>query len=275
MSLSWTSLQTWEECHQKDFRRRQGQRLPTMDSRNFFPGTVADRTMRFWLENGAPPGGMPRIVRAMFDREETTAREEGDGVPKWRGPNDREVSINFVTELVRRLEPMLQELVLPFDYAPEWRFRHTILIPSLTGEPRPVDLVGGMDILVRENDPLDYDIWDLKATANKDYARKVRGQLIFYSLCVELILGRPARRVGILQPMVEGAPLVDFEITDDERRSVMSRMIAMAHGRWRGDHEVAETRGPCGWCDVKHACPRFMTLEQQMEAGRTVVELAE
>lgn len=240
---------------------------------------------------------MIAYAEAVMDREELAALESGDGVVVWKSKTDRKEVLEFLKELSHRLEPRLDELVIPYDFHPEFRFKFPILIPGLTGEPTPVFLVGGMDILTASNltwaemtqddgttievfqqsPDTEFGLWDLKATKDKSYAMKTRGQLIFYDLCIELMFGKPASRVGILQPMVDDKyqGVREFVFSADDRMEIMNRMIAMAHARWRGDIDVAPTDSPCFRCDASHACPKYKTPPREMPTIADLMSLTQ
>ena len=169
----------------------------------------------------------------------------------------------WIETLLGRLEPMLVSRVLPFDYEAEHRFRVPIRIPDLAGNTSEIDLVGGMDILVRESsEPVIWAGYDLKATQNPDYIRKTLGQGIFYDLAVWAKFGAPLRVFEFLMPMVDSAPIVSATISNDDRMSLLSRIVQMAHGLWRGDVEPKEDPAGCAWCQVRHGCSKFRGTHQ-------------
>lgn len=262
MSVSWSSLETWIKCKQKDFLRTSGHKLKGTDIRTFFPGTVADRLMRAWLHDPIPGMlGDPDLVESCLDTEQINAVQNNDGVVKWKGPNDRaEVKAKLVRGL-QLLEPTLTEHVVPYFYHPEYRFQHPVLIPGPDGDVR-VQLTGGMDIFATDalelKDRTWYDVYDLKFTENKNYAASKKGQLTFYDLTTQLKFGMTCRKVAIFQPLIEDKPVHEFTINEEDRNYLLHQIVEMANSRWRGDVEPTSDPNACYKCDVAHACPKFI-----------------
>lgn len=239
---------------------REKKKSPAQNIRPFFHGIVADRTMRRWLEaDEQAPGQMVAWVPEMVQQCLDTAKVEGDGVVRWKSPEDRAEMTGWIAQLLTRLEPFLLRDVVPYLYQPEYRFRVPIRIPDLTGELAEIDLVGGMDILVQEiqEPPGVWAAYDLKATASPDYLRKTLGQGVFYSLAHYARVGVPFRCFAFLQPMVDSNPIAYVDITEADLRSMMARVVKMAHDIWRGDTGPKSDSDGCSWCPVKHACDRF------------------
>lgn len=260
LKISWSALQAHELCKQKAKLMREKHKSPASDIRNFFHGVVADRIMRAWLESANPVSGeMVSWVDQFIDDCLKEAKDTGDGVVRWRDPADRARMADWIRVLLGRLEPFLQRDVLPFDYEPEYRFRVPIRIPDLNGNLAEIDLTGGMDILVRETlgPPAVWAGYDLKATENPDYLRKTLGQGIFYSLAHLAAHGTPFRTFAFVQPMVERNPIAHVVISDADLASMLARITAVAHDRWRGDEAPKKSSDGCSWCFVKHACPKF------------------
>ena len=258
LTISWSALKSHEECRQKHFLQQTGHRSPGRDLRGFFHGTVADRVMRAWLDQESPElGAMPGMVIDMIDKCLVEAKDTEDGVVRWKGREDRGILTEYVVELVTRLEPWLVANVLPYDYQPEHRFRVPVRIPYLDGTPVVITLIGGIDILVRENEA--ENVWaayDLKATKNDQYVKQVLGQGIFYDLAIRAAWGKSPRTFAFVQPMCKEA-IVKVAITDDDRRSLMARIQRMAHSMWRKDFDVRGDTKPCGQCPVSYGCSRF------------------
>ena len=257
LTLSWTRLSTWEECRHKAYRQSQGKRSPVTDGRVFLPGTLTDRAQRSWLEEDDPqPGGMHKYVESLM--EEHTGPEAQYRI-KWRGPEDRRNVLEMVHEAIDKLEPALTQLVLPHEYQPEVKFSTQIGIPDLYGDVTAVTLIGGMDILVRDGDGF-FHLYDLKTTRDDSYVRgKTLGQLTFYALAVEAWLGLPPgslKTASFLTPLCKER-VVPVYITESERTVMMSRIVSYAHGAWQEQWQPVEGTGPCGFCDVKHACDKF------------------
>lgn len=253
LRVSWSSLRSHEECHERSFLLREGKRAKISNTRNFLHGTVVDSIMRVWLDNPLhPAGAMADLVEDMIVRSQAEEKEKGN-VVRWRNATDRDDMRAFCVELVNRLEPILQEHVLPFGYEHGKWFKVPMSIPDAQGRPRDILLTGEMDLLVDNNGPV---VWDLKGTADDQYWRKVVAQLTFYDLAVWISGGVKTRFVGLIQPMCTER-LLAFEVTDDARRNLMIRIQRYAHDVWAGERTCTTDTSKCHWCDVKHACSRF------------------
>lgn len=233
---------------------RTGKRAKAQNIRQFFHGTVTDRAMRQWLSLDDPQSGqMAEWIEQIIEREEQEAKDSGDGVVRWRSVSDRTEMTQFCVELVNRLEPLLAEHVLPYEYEPAKKFRVPFQV-DVRGQVQDVQLVGEMDILGRS--PQGWFVWDLKATRDDSYWRKTIGQLIFYDLAVWAAFGDPTYRSGLIQPMCS-LPLVDITVTDQQRAELVQRIAAFV------DAFQYQTQAPradskyCSWCAVSHACPKF------------------
>lgn len=258
--ISWTSLQNHEQCRQRAHLMQGKRKTPGQNLRPFFHGIVADRCMRTWLESDNPVSGeMVSWVEDIVEAELLRARERQSGVVQWKSSTDRAEMVAWVRELLTRLEPFLQRNVLPFDYWPEYKFRTPIRVKDLVNNDSYIDLVGGMDVRVRET-KVPEPVWvgfDLKATASPDYIRKTLGQGIFYSLAHFAEEGAPFQRFAFLQPMVEDNPFVWINITQADLSSMLSRIQKMAHDMWRNDVTPKKIDSGCAWCPVKGACVKF------------------
>jgi PD-(D/E)XK nuclease superfamily protein len=259
LRISWTSLQTHETCKQRAHLQQGKRATPAQNIRPFFHGIVADKCMRTWLESDNPVSGeMVAMVEDVIEMSIQRAKDRESGVVQWKSRTDRAEMADWVRVLLTRLEPILQKHVLPHSYQPEYKFRVPIRIPDLDGNRSVIDLVGGMDIRVREMDP--EPIWvgyDLKATADPGYLRKVLGQSIFYSVANFAEWGEPFKKFAFIQPMVENNPLPFVKISHEDLQSMMSRIVSMAHDMWRNDTTPRPLDDNCAWCPVKSACARF------------------
>jgi hypothetical protein len=263
LSVSWSALQNHEECRQKHKLSQTGKKNPSTDIRGFFHGIVADRVMRKWLgDDDRLPNQMPGMVEEMIEASLAEAIESGDGVVRWKGPDDRAWVQGYCIELVTKLEPILNTLVLPYDYQPELRFRTPIMLPYLEGTPQPVILIGGIDIVVREDEATNtWSAYDLKATANDSYINKVLGQGVFYDLAMRAMYGSSPRQFGFIQPMCK-EQVVYTVITEDDRRELLSRLERMVQFMWRRDWEPKKENKGCSYCPFKHACEKFSPAQQ-------------
>jgi hypothetical protein len=254
LRVSWSSLRSHEECHEKGYLKRDGKRAKVTNIRNFYPGSVVDHAMRLWLDLPAnsirPP--MTDLVTASMDDTEATEKSRGN-VVRFRDAEDRNEVRKFCLELVSRLEPILTKHVLPYDYEHGKWFKVPLSIPDAGGHPRDILLTGEMDLIVDADGPV---VWDLKGTADNQYWRKVVAQLIFYDLAVWIGTGRKTRFVGLIQPMCDER-LLPFEVTDADRSQMMLRIQRFAHDVWAGERTLATDSATCHWCDVRHACSKF------------------
>lgn len=264
LSVSWSGLKRWEECGQRHLRVMQGKSIAAKDGRVFIQGTVADRIMRAWLSQPSQsPGEMVAMaedyVRRLSMPDQDDAHEDAQ-VVRWRGDplTDRQLVTNFVREVVSELEPILEKYVLPHDYQPELSFRTPIFVPYLDGNMTAVEMIGGIDIVVRERDTGDYVLYDLKATKNPAYLNTVAGQAIFYDIAFGNWIGDQKQPIkfGFIAPAVK-EKVVWAHITDDDRRVMMTRIVRFCQGQWRKEWDPKKANSGCSECEVRHACVKW------------------
>jgi PD-(D/E)XK nuclease superfamily len=260
ITISWSSLRLHEECRQKFKLHATGKRGPAADIRVFFPGTVADRVMRAWLSSPDPQlGQMVGMVEDIMTEEERKVIRTGEGMVRWRGHNDRPQVVKFCVDLVEKLEPILCDLVLPYEYQPEMRFsKIPMFIPGLDGAPALIYISGGIDIVTKEHTDT-RDIWrayDLKATRDDNYVKKTLGQGVFYDLAMRLMFGQSPDSFAFIQPLCSQR-IVYARVTEEDRRVLVTRIERMAHYMWKHDYDPKADIKGCQWCDVKHACVKF------------------
>lgn len=257
LRLSWSRLRTHAECHAKGQLLRD-HKSPTADIRNYFHGNVVDLAMRNWLRQSPPePGWMAKHISQLMDQSEAQAKESGDGLVKWRHSKDKAEVLEFCRDLVVRLEDILTWLCLPYEWEEAVRFSTPVTIPGPDGQPRQILLVGEMDLLIR--DPRGVHIWDLKGTKDNTYYRKVTGQLAFYEVAWRAGSGEWPVRSGLIQPMCD-QPVISFDFgqnNDAARNQLMGRIIGTANDIWAGRLDPKADSDGCGWCPVRHACPKF------------------
>jgi hypothetical protein len=253
LRVSWSGLRVFEECHQKSALIREGKRSKVSNIRNFFAGMVVDNIMRDWLDQpDLRHGDTQALVSAAMDSMEDTERGKGNMV-KWRDAADRDQIRQFCVNLVDRLEPLLEEHVLPHSYEHGKWFKVPLSITDRNGQPRDILLTGEMDLLVDNDGPV---VWDLKGTADDEYYRKVVAQLTFYDVAVWASSGVKTRFVGLIQPMCT-QQIRAWEVTDDARAQLLSRIERYANGVWADERACTDKTAVCHWCDVRHACPRY------------------
>lgn len=263
ISISWSRLQTHEMCRQQAYLISAHKKNPAADVRGYFHGRVVDRVMRTWLDDPVP-GAMPGMVADFMVSCEKESREEGDGVVRWKHRNDRAEVEVFCVELVRRLEPLLTELVLPHEYEPARRFKVPVWIPWLDGTLTEIYLVGETDILVRD-DQARWAIWDLKGTKDDSYWRKTMAQLLFYDIALEAEMGQGAHTLGLIQPMCK-EPKLEFTFSEDDRAALWQRIMRMASDMWQHDHAPKPSNVGCNYCPVRHACAKFAPVNPRRPA---------
>jgi PD-(D/E)XK nuclease superfamily len=260
IKVSWSRLRDHMECHQKAALKEQRKKAASTDIRNFFPGTVVDICMRRWLDQDSPQvGEMTAMLDQVLVDAEREAQETGDGIVRWRHLGDRDEVRASCRELLERLEPILVELALDesLDYVPARRFRAPLVVPYLDGSPQHIWIVGEMDLFTQTRaQPCQYRVWDLKNTRNKDYWRKVTGQLLFYDLATFCLHRSWTVECGLIQPLCP-EPVLRFRFTEQHRRELWSAVARYATDVWRKDDAPKLTTEGCDWCEVKHACIRF------------------
>lgn len=254
LQISWSQLRAHFECRRKAALLRAGHRSRAQNLRNYFHGMVVDGIMRRWLSDPhRRPGQMVAGVQDYIDHAVRQAAHDGDGVVHWRHAEDRQELQRFCVDLLHRLEPILDTYVLPYPFTNAHVFRTPIVIPHLDGTPTTIYLRGEMDLLV--DTPAGPVIWDLKGTRDDTYWRKVLGQLLFYDLALLSSRGTPSRRVGLIQPMCQ-RPMLEWVLTDQQRREMASAVVSMAADIWRAALPC-QPSSSCVFCEVRHACPRF------------------
>ena len=261
LRLSWSRLRLHDECPAKGQLMRD-HKTPYKDIRSFFHGNVCDLLMRRWLDQEVPePGWMLANLGQVFDESIVIARDTGDGYVKWKSATDRAEVLAFCTELVTRLEKILTAYALPFTWQPAVRFNVPIMVPDLHGQPREIRLVGEMDLLLTDSAQRTA-VYDLKATKDNAYYRKVLGQLAFYSLAVRIMTGSYPHSTGLIQPMCD-QQLLPVEITDQAKREMAARITRVAHDIWAGRLAPKADNDGCGWCPVQGVCPKFANLARR------------
>lgn len=263
--VSWSQLRHHEQCRQKAHLLRQNKKDPATNIRVYFPGTVVDRAMRAWLsDDDRKPGQMAASIQEVMDREEQSAKDTGDGIVKWKNRADRDEVRYFCIDLVKKLEPILYELVVPHQFEPSKRFKAPLTVPNHLNEPTEIFLVGEMDILSYIEAPNPWWVYDLKATKNDSYWRSTIGQLVFYDIACYLMFSSYTERVGLIQPMCK-QPVVTIQVTNQQRVEMMQRILSMCRQIWNEDFKLAEDTRPCFMCAVKPSCSRFKPVGGKMQ----------
>lgn len=255
LRISWSRLRLHDECPAKgDLMRRH--KSPVQDIRSFFHGNVVDLAMRRWLAQDEPePGWMLAQVDALFDESLTIAKETGDGIVRWKSTDDKDETREFCRELVGRLEPILMKYAIPFEWTPAVRFSVPIKIEDLGGHLREIILVGEMDLLVRDCEGR-FAVWDLKATRDNAYYKKVLGQLAFYAIAVKAMHGKFPALTGLIQPMCD-QQVLPVTVDRDAVAQMAGRITKTARDILAGHVAPKADNTGCAYCPVRHACPKF------------------
>lgn len=269
LRISWSSLRTHAECKQRGYLHRQKKKATLQDIRNYFPGTITDRVVREWLEGdpSANQGAMPAMVDEIMEREEQKILE-GRGILRWRDPKDKSRVREECITSVTKIEPVLNKLVVPFDYQADYQFQVPMAVPHPKGGTEKILLIGFMDILVRD-DKNRFAVYDVKHTKDNSYWRKTRGQLTFYDLSVFLEQGVQTKHTALLQPLCD-EPVKGFTISEESKDQMIAKVSEMAWDVWTEDHTPRNDSSLCGYCDVKHACSKF---KPTMVKGKRVASL--
>lgn len=255
LRLSWSRLRLHDECPAKGDLMR-AHKSPVQDIRSFFHGNVVDLAMRRWLAQEDPePGWMAAQIDAIFEESAQIAKETGDGIVRWKSVTDADETREFCRELVKRLEPILVKYALPFEWTPAVRFSVPILVEDLSGHMREIILVGEMDLMVRDCEGR-YAIWDLKATRDNAYYKKVLGQIAFYAIAVKAMHGRFPTMTGLIQPMCD-QQVLPVTVDRDAVAQMAGRITKAARDIWAGKLAPKADNTGCAYCPVKHACPKF------------------
>lgn len=256
ITLSWSRLRSWIECKQKAHLQSRGIKSPAQNLKLFHKGTTVDRILRDWLLEPYPQlGVMADRVEEYMGLVEREYVEQGSGVVHWDHNEERDNTILWCKRLLTNIEPIMAELVLPYTYTPDLRFRTPIMVPGLDGEPRQIDLIGAIDIHVLEG-PQRSAVYDLKATENATYWKKTIMQLVFYALAMYSKEGFYPTRNALIQPMCEDKVL-SLKITEDHILSLVSKITEYAHSVWREDFSPKVSDAGCSWCSVRFACSKF------------------
>jgi hypothetical protein len=267
LRLSWSRLRLHAECPAKgDLMRRH--KSPVQDIRSFVHGNAVDLAMRRWLAQDDPEAGwMAAQIDAIFDESLQIAKDTGDGIVRWKGPSDKAETLGFCRELVGRLEPILVKYAIPFEWTPAVRFSAPIRIEDLGGHMREIVLVGEMDLLVRDREGR-YAVWDLKATRDNGYYKKVLGQLAFYAIAVKAVHGQFPAMTGLIQPMCDQRVL-PVNVDRDAVAQMAGRITKAARDILAGQLAPKPDNAGCAYCPVKAACPKFCGGGKRAQASLT------
>lgn len=256
VKISWSSLKTHEECRQKSKLMREGKKAKTRDVRNFFPGRVTDRVVRYWLDDDPinNRGLMPEMVAQVLETELGQAKDDGE-VVGWRHRTDREDVYKQCVEAVKTIEPALAKYVLPYSWQVDFGFKTPVLMRAPWGM-EPVVLHGFMDIIVRDPETDTWRIYDVKHTYDNNYWRGSFGQLVFYGYENQLRTGKIPVEVGFFQPLAK-EQVKRFAIDESHINHLAGRVQSMAWEVWTDVDFPRRDMSSCTFCEVKHACVKF------------------
>lgn len=266
LSVSWSKIKTYEHCKQKAHLQSKGFKNPSANVRVFFRGTVTDRVLREWIQDpNRELGQMSSMVDEYIELCEQEHKTKGTGIVRWKSPTDKTESSEWCKELLTTLEPIMQEMVLPYvpHVSADKYYKARVTIPGLDGEPRDIQMVGILDILIDSPDFL--AIYDLKATEDESYWKKTIMQLVFYHIIIQSATGRTPNATALIQPKcVEQVKFL--EITQQHELNLMEKVISYAHSVWREDFAPKESDAGClNWCEFKNSCEKF---NKKDESGR-------
>jgi hypothetical protein len=269
LKLSWSRIRSHEECPAKGHLLATGFKSPVADIRGYYHGIVVDSAMRQWLAQRPPqPGYMLAVIDTIFDQAEVNARQTGDGLVKWKNADDKKETRELCRQAVIRLEPLLEQICLPYTWDSSFRYTVPITIPGLDGEQRLIKLTGEIDLGVTM--PKGRVVWDLKATKDENYWRKVVGQLLFYDASVAAMTGEWPAACGLIQPLCENQlPMFSFSV--DDRTQLFNRVVNVAHDIWKGNTLPKVSNTGCNRCETRPACPKFPKGRGRVPLGMPVV----
>jgi hypothetical protein len=271
VKVSWSSLKTHEECRQKSMLMKSGKKAKVTDVRNYFPGRVTDRVVRYWLEQDprGNPGRMPSMVAETIANELGELSEGGETVG-WKNRTDRDDVLAQCTKAVTLIEPALNRYVLPYTWNVDFGFKTPVMMRAPWGMETVV-INGYMDIIVYDEELDRWAIYDVKHTENKDYWKTSYGQLVFYGYENLLRTGKIPFEVGFFQPLVAKEPVKRFAITETEVNNLAGRVQSMAWELWAEETPPRMDKSMCSFCEVKHACVKFKPIKN--EKGQSRVSL--
>lgn len=250
--LSWSALQRFELCKQKQHLVSQGFSVSGKDVRNFLAGNVVDAVQKVWLDN--PVGSMLSLVDEQFDKAVAKA-EEKDTI-KWRNKNDKRTIFLQCQKATELLQPILEARVLPYDYEPaKWFYVPVKIQNPRTSQIEEIILRGEFDLLVRDNNGK-FIVWDLKTTADNEYWKKTLGQLVFYDLVILSMFGEPPVKTGLIQPLCD-EQVKEFYFDGSHRAEMWGRINSMMRDVWDGNFEPKPDNTGCTFCEVVHKCEKF------------------
>jgi hypothetical protein len=152
--VSWSSLRRWETCRHKYYRVAEGKAHGAQNARDFLVGNVADRALRYLLSIDDPaPGQLERLVVPLFNKL-TAPNHEKERVIRWRGnpEEDKQRVIDKSLEVVRALEPIVFDLIIPYEYQADIHFRAPVYIPAPDDSMIAIEMFGAIDVGVRHPD---------------------------------------------------------------------------------------------------------------------------
>lgn len=270
ISISWSRLRSSSECRAKGYLQR-AHKNPSQNIRNYLHGSVADLAMRKWLETGdVVPGQMEQMIDSLIDETINSAKDNQEGVVRWKSQTDRSEMTVYCKDLVSRLEPILNKLILPYDFLSAQRFKVPVQVPWLDGSPTWIYLIGEFD-LVTFDELNRYVVWDLKATRDPEYWRKTVGQLIFYDISIGAMFEEYTSKVGLIQPMVLNQPLLEFIVTDAARAEMWARIHRLSTDMWLKDYTPKADSKGCSYCEVKSVCPKFKNVFIDAKGKRRMI----
>lgn len=274
--ISWSGLKRYEECGQRHLRNVRREVKSQQNGRIFLAGNVVDHSQRQFLNEGGKPGRLIELIPEWMDRLCDPTDEDAEYIIKWQGnpAADRKKVLDKCLLAARRLEPILLEHVVPYTYEPEKKFKVWVGIPDPWGNRVGIQLTGGIDIVVRDDDG-NFKLFDLKTTADKNYLRSSAGQAVFYDIAWGHWWGDRAQPAtfGFIAPLLT-EKMIPIAVNDGHRRVMMQRIIKAAHGMIRDEWKPKESNSGCSWCEAQPWCPKFALVTAKDDIGRNRVSFA-
>lgn len=254
--LSWSRLRTHEECRQKGYLSRNDNREVT-NVRNFLGGNLVDRVVRDWLLDDPINNldAMPEMIPEYIKSVEKEATKKDGAFIKWHSTEDRDNVIKDGIEAVRRIQPDLEELVLPYEFQADYAFKTPVKVDVRGHGEVELMLNGFMDILVKRA-PQEFSILDVKMTKNESYWKKTVGQLIFYDTSLILSEGVYGMHHALLQPMCK-EQVKTFDVRNEDRMKMFQSISSYAADVLNENFAPTKETSICGNCDFKNACVLF------------------
>lgn len=213
VKISWTQLRKKYEKKTGGSGRSSGRSM----QESFFLGNTGDQLTRLWLERQDVQMSdlIPEAIEAA-----SGGLSKKSGSDKFLTPAKvKQIHSDFIA-ITKRLQPMLEDYILPFEYMVPHKFDSVLVI-----DDAEVHLVGEMDFFVWDENG--YGIFDLKITENPDYWRSTVAQLTFYDIAASAQQKGQLMSAGLLQPMCSES-FLPVLISPQDRREMFMNIARLA-----------------------------------------------